>query len=60
MLSCVLCVCVCACDDNLYYTAGTTGQAITATHDSFLMYSEVAEDARSWMLAISKVINEVC
>ena len=45
---------------DLYHTAGTTGQAITATHDSFLMYSEVAEEARSWILAISKVINEVC
>ena len=41
------------------YTAGTSGQAVTATHDSFLMYSEISEDARSWMIAISQVINEV-
>ena len=42
-----------------YHTAGNTGQPITATHDSFLMYSENAEEARGWMNAIAKVIYEV-
>ena len=44
---------------SLLYTAGTSGQAVTATHDSFLMYSEFLEETRGWVLAISQVIHEV-
>lgn len=36
----------------------STGQAISSTHDSFLMYAESAEDARSWITAITKVMYE--
>ena len=44
----------------LFHCTAGTDQSITATHDSFLLYSEDAKEAQSWILAISRVMNEVC
>lgn len=39
--------------------AGSTGQGITATHDSFLMYTEDANETQAWVNAIIRVMYEV-
>jgi len=40
--------------------AGSSGQGITATHDSFLMYTEDLSETQSWINAITRVMYEVC
>ena len=47
-------------DYNHFHCTGGTEQSLTATHDSFLLYSDDAKEAQSWILAISRVMNEVC
>ncbi|XP_065906715.1 rho GTPase-activating protein 24-like isoform X2 [Dysidea avara] len=39
-------------------TAGSGGQGITATHDSFLMYTEDPFETQAWVAAITRVMYE--
>ena len=47
---------VCMCSSP----AGSGGQGITATHDSFLMYTEDPFETQAWVAAITRVMYEVC